>query len=68
MDPAVRGEKDLKRKEKVKASPLTRPRFSAETELLIITSAADQQIGYIIRFGINTNANTAHKAALGEIE
>ena len=39
VDPAVNGEKDLKKKEKVIASPLTRPRFSAETELLGIISA-----------------------------
>ena len=64
MDPAASGDADLARKEKVMASPLTRPRFSAKTELLMRMSAADQQIGYIIRFGTSTTTNTAHNTEL----
>ena len=60
MEPAANGDADLARKEKVMASPLTRPRFSAKTELLMRISAADQQIGYIIRFGTSTTTSTAH--------
>ena len=64
MDPAAKGEADLAKNEQVIERPLTRPKSSGKTELLMRISAADQQMGYIIRFGTKTSTRTTQRIAL----
>ena len=59
--PAVNGDADRARNENVMESPLTSPRYLGYTELLMRISAADQQMGYIIRFGTRTNTNVSQR-------
>ena len=66
MEPAARGEADLAKKLKVIERPLTRPRCSGKTELLMRMSAADQQMGYIIRFGTRTATSAIQRNTLAE--
>ena len=62
--PAVNGEAERARKLNVIERPLTSPRYLGYTELLIRRSAADQQIGYVIRLGTRTITSTIQRCSL----
>ena len=62
--PAVNGEAERARKLNVIERPLTRPRYFGYTELLIRRSAADQQMGYVIRLGTRTITSTTQSCSL----